>query len=182
MTPFSGWLEGVTAIHSPNFNSRPENMPINMIVIHGISLPPAKFGGSYIEQFFTNTLDCSLHPYFETVREKRVSAHFLIKRTGKIIQFVSVWDRAWHAGASSFAGQANCNDFSIGIELEGTDDIPYTSAQYRELAGLIRKLRILFPKITSNRIVGHSDIAPGRKMDPGAAFNWVLLRQNLKGP
>lgn len=146
-------------------------------MVHGISLPPGQFGSGDIEALFTNKLDPTAHPYFAEVAHLEVSAHFLIRRTGEVVQFVSADERAWHAGVSSWCGREHCNDFSIGIELEGTDDAPYEDPQYEALAALISLLRSHYPSIRSDAIVGHSDIAPGRKTDPGPAFDWQRVRQ-----
>ncbi|WP_169450045.1 1,6-anhydro-N-acetylmuramyl-L-alanine amidase AmpD [Marinobacter orientalis] len=168
---------------SPNFSPRPEGAGISLLVIHNISLPPGQFGGDAIERFFCNQLDASEHPYFETIAAMKVSSHLLILRDGSAVQFVSLLNRAWHAGRSCFEGEQECNDFSVGIELEGTDDIPYTTAQYRTLADLSWRIMAAWPEITPQRITGHSDIAPGRKTDPGPAFNWSRYRQMLNaGP
>ncbi|MCL7945292.1 1,6-anhydro-N-acetylmuramyl-L-alanine amidase AmpD [Marinobacter sp. ATCH36] len=164
---------------SPNFGPRPEGAAISLLVVHNISLPPGQFGGDAIEQFFCNQLDTSAHPYFETIAEMKVSSHLLIRRDGSPVQFVSLLDRAWHAGRSCFRGEEECNDFSIGIELEGADDIPYTSAQYRTLVNLSQLIMAAWPEIAPDRITGHSDIAPGRKTDPGPAFDWAHYRQML---
>ncbi len=171
-----GWLTPVKQVRSPNFNARPVGEVVSLLVIHNISLPPGEFGSGCVEAFFCNQLDTELHPFFNEIKDLTVSAHLLIERTGAVIQFVSFLDRAWHAGKSIFDGRENCNDFSIGIELEGTDDCPYTDAQYRQLARMSRVLKTNFPAITDTRIVGHCDIAPGRKTDPGAAFDWVRYR------
>lgn len=152
---------------------------MRLLVIHNISLPPAQFGGSFVEAFFCNQLDAQAHPYFATIASLQVSAHCLIKRSGEAVQFVSFDDRAWHAGQSCFQGVTNCNDFSIGIELEGTDDTPYTDAQYHSLVAVTRLLLRTYPRISVDCIVGHSDISPGRKTDPGAAFDWRHLRERL---
>ncbi len=160
---------------SPHCDNRLDNSAIDMIVIHNISLPPAEFGNDHIENFFCGQLDHSLHPYFETIQSLRVSSHLLIKRTGEVIQFVPFNKRAWHAGASCFQGRERCNDFSIGIELEGTDDLPYEIIQYEKLAELIKNLQNTYPGIVRERIVGHSDIAPLRKTDPGPSFDWHYL-------
>jgi AmpD protein len=168
-----GRLVGARFVASPNCDERPTDAVIDLLVVHNISLPPERFSGDAIIRFFTNTLDYSGHPYFETLREVRVSAHFLIRREGETIQFVPCNMRAWHAGASSWRGRQRCNDFSIGIELEGTDTRPYTAAQYRKLAALTGALRRRYP-ITD--VVGHADIAPDRKTDPGAAFDWRRFR------
>ena len=168
----NGWLNIAQKIPSPNFNRRPENTGVSLLVIHNISLPPGEFGGGFVQQFFQNTLDARTHPYFETIASLQVSAHLFIERDGKVTQFVSFADRAWHAGASSYDGVANCNDYSIGIELEGTDDRPYTDAQYSQLAKVTRQLLLTYPTLTPERIVGHEHIAPGRKTDPGPCFDW----------
>ena len=165
---------------SPNFNERPNGAAINMLVVHNISLPPKQFGGSYIEDFFCNQLDCSLDPYFEEIQNLQVSAHLLIKRDGELVQFVPFNQRAWHAGVSEFKGQENCNDFSIGVELEGADDVPYTEQQYEKLADVAVSLCQHYPQIKMDRIVGHCDIAPQRKTDPGPSFNWTHFKQLLK--
>lgn len=165
-------IESVQWMESPNQNERPDPCEISLLVIHGISLPPNQFGGTYIDELFTNKLDCSAHPYFEQLKSLRVSAHLLIRREGELVQFVSFDKRAWHAGLSIFQLRENCNDFSVGIELEGADDTAYTEKQYQQLAAVARCLMIAYPGITKDRIVGHSDIAPGRKTDPGSAFNW----------
>jgi AmpD protein len=168
----NGWLNGIRQIPSPNFSQRPPDAVIDLLVIHNISLPPGQFDTGCVEAFFCNQLDVSQDSYFEAIATLKVSAHFFIARSGEITQFVSIHDRAWHAGASSFAGVADCNDYSIGIELEGCDDIPYTVPQYSALVDLTRQIQNIFPPITSSRIVGHAHIAPGRKTDPGAAFEW----------
>lgn len=185
MTKYSiddaGWLESAETVRSPNFDSRPDDAVIRLIVVHGISLPPGEYGGGHIRQFFCNCLDAGAHEYFETIRELRVSAHCLIERSGKILQFVSFLDRAWHAGESRWRGETACNDFSIGIELEGCDDQPYEARQYASLAALIAALRARYPDIAADAIAGHSDIAPGRKTDPGPAFDWARLELLLAG-
>lgn len=172
----NGWLEGVRHVVSPNCDARPADAVIDLLVIHGISLPRGEFGGPHIEALFTNTLDPAAHPGFEEIRGLCVSAHVLIRRDGALIQFVPFHERAWHAGESCFENRTHCNDFSIGVELEGADDLPYEDAQYRALAGLIQTLMRHYPGITPARIAGHSDIAPGRKTDPGAHFDWPRLR------
>lgn len=164
---------------SPHHDDRPEQMPIDMIVIHNISLPPGVFGGDTIEKFFCGKLDMTSHPAFADIASLRVSAHLLIKRNGDITQFVPFHKRAWHAGESSFAGKTRCNDFSVGIELEGTDHIPFEARQYTVLASVIDALCRAYPRITLDRIVGHSDIAPSRKTDPGPAFDWNHLKGML---
>ena len=175
----SGWLGSARRMVSPNANPRPEGCVIDLLVIHNISLPPGEFGTGCVERLFCNTLDCAEHPWFERLRGLEVSAHLLIARDGACTQFVPFTQRAWHAGASMFDGRANCNDFSIGIELEGTDSLPYAEAQYRSLLHVARLLMREYPGITIGRIVGHADIAPGRKTDPGPAFDWGRMRVAL---
>jgi len=175
LDPASGWCQGVCHCPSPNFNARP-NGEISLLIIHNISLPPGQFATGKVQAFFQNRLDVTEHPYFEGIRELRVSAHFLIERDGGVTQFVSCLDRAWHAGISSFEGRETCNDFSLGIELEGTDELPFSDAQYDALITLTRQLQAAYPGITLNRICGHSDVAPGRKTDPGPAFDWTRFR------
>jgi AmpD protein len=167
-----GWIQPALHLSSPNFNQRPQNTEINLLVIHNISLPAGEFGGNYISQLFCNTLDCSQHETFADLQDLRVSSHVFIDRDGRVTQFVSLHDRAWHAGVSHFDGRDNCNDFSIGIELEGTDTTPYTIGQYHALAQLARVLMQKYPAINKDRIVGHNTIAPGRKTDPGESFDW----------
>lgn len=173
-----GVLAGATQIASPNFNARPADTEIQLIVIHNISLPPSQFGGGYIQQFFQNQLDWSVHPYFQTIEGMKVSTHLLILRTGEVIQFVNFNERSWHAGRSSYLALKECNDYSIGIELEGSDDLPFEPEQYQVLAEVVKALRQAYPKI-QNHIAGHSDIAPKRKTDPGIYFDWQLFRQLL---
>lgn len=172
------WLSGVRHCPSPNHNERPAG-EIALIVVHGISLPPGHYGGPHIEHLFCNALDPEQHPYFATVASLQVSAHVLIRREGELVQFVPFDRRAWHAGVSQWQGRANCNDFSIGIELEGTDTEPYERVQYQQLATLIRALRQRYPGLGEQGLVGHSDIAPGRKTDPGPAFDWAELQRCL---
>ncbi|NQZ20959.1 MAG: 1,6-anhydro-N-acetylmuramyl-L-alanine amidase AmpD [Colwellia sp.] len=179
MEIFGGWLVNEEKQKSPHFSLRDEEQIVHLVVVHNISLPPAQFGGGYITDFFLGKLDTKAHPYFEEIAQLKVSAHCLITREGKIIQYVSFDDKAWHAGVSSYQGQANCNDFSIGIELEGTDDIPYSTEQYQALSLLTKALQIQYPDIKNN-ITGHSDIAPQRKTDPGKAFNWQYFIDCLK--
>jgi len=167
-----GWLRNVERIDSPNFDERPEGVPIELIVIHGISLPPGEFGGPEVAHLFTNALPVDAHPYFAQLAGLRVSAHFFVRRDGQLVQFVSCLKRAWHAGVSSWRGRERCNDFSIGIELEGVDCLPYEAAQYSVCIELIRALRSAYPIFD---VAGHSDIAPGRKTDPGPAFDWSRL-------
>ena len=176
----AGWLQSVEVFRSPNFDSRPDNTPIKLVVVHGISLPPGEYGGGHIQQFFCNNLDPQLHPYFESICSMTVSAHCLIERDGNTIQFVSFADRAWHAGVSEWRGEAVCNNFSVGIELEGCDDQCYTDAQYSSLANLFTALRSAYPRISDDAITGHSNIAPGRKTDPGPAFDWAKLTEYFK--
>jgi len=175
----TGLLNDVLFIPSPNFDERPLLGLIDLLIIHGISLPPGKFGGNAIVELFTNTLDPKVDPYFADVANLKVASHLLIRRTGEIIQFVPFNKRAWHAGVSEFQGRSNCNDFSIGIELEGTDEIPYEDIQYQQLAEVTRCLMQTYPAITKERIVGHSDVAPGRKTDPGVVFDWKRLYNSL---
>jgi AmpD protein len=171
-----GYANLARQVRSPNRDARPDGTIVSLIVVHGISLPPGEFGGEGILRLFTNKLDAGGHPYFATISYLRVSAHFLIRRDGELIQFVGCRDRAWHAGVSTWKGRERCNDFSIGIELEGTDTTPYAPAQYTMLARLIRALKRACP---IEGIAGHSDIAPGRKTDPGAAFDWARLHRLL---
>ncbi len=160
-------------------DERPDPQDISVLVIHNISLPPNQFDNSYIEDFFVGKLNPTAHPFFKEIHQIRVSAHCVIKRDGEVIQFVPFNERAWHAGVSSFQGRERCNDYSIGIELEGTDDRDYTTKQYDALEQLAQAIMLAYPKITLGRIVGHNDIAPGRKTDPGSSFNWQRLRQGL---
>ncbi|MCO7188773.1 MULTISPECIES: 1,6-anhydro-N-acetylmuramyl-L-alanine amidase AmpD [unclassified Pseudoalteromonas] len=166
------WLCGALQRHSPHYNERPAACQPSLLVIHCISLPEGEYGGDHIDNLFMGTLDCQAHPSFESLRGVRVSAHCVIRRDGTVVQYVPFDKRAWHAGVSEFAGQENCNDFSIGVELEGTDTSAYTEAQYQALAKLTVWLQQRLPELTKERIVGHSDIAPGRKSDPGVAFDW----------
>jgi N-acetyl-anhydromuramoyl-L-alanine amidase len=175
-----GWLHQARRVPSPNYGPRPTTCAPELLVIHNISLPPRCYGGDCIERFFTNRLDWNEHPYFEEIRGIEVSAHLLLQRDGQLLQFVSFDERAWHAGESSFAGRNNCNDFSIGIELEGVDDDPYTDAQYAVLAAVTNVLLAHYPKMAASKVVGHSDIAPGRKTDPGPAFDWQRYRAQLQ--
>ena len=175
----AGWLRSAAVHESPNCDARPDGATIRLVVVHGISLPPGEFGGGHVPDFFCNRLDPAGHPYFAEICEMRVSAHCLIERDGGLLQFVSFDDRAWHAGESSWRGEPACNDFSIGIELEGCDDLAYEDAQYETLAALIGALRARYPAIGPDAVTGHSDIAPGRKTDPGPAFDWDKLRALL---
>ena len=177
----AGWLSGAKRIDSPNVDARPADTPISLLVIHAISLPPDQFGGDAIERLFTNTLDPAVHPYFAGIHHLRVSAHFLIRRDGELIQFVSCLQRAWHAGESAWRGRVRCNDFSIGIELEGCDTQVFTAAQYAQLHELLVRLYQTYPIAD---LVGHADIAPGRKTDPGPCFDWHRLagfRHSVQG-
>ncbi len=173
----TGTLQEARKVASCNCDSRPDDEDISLIVIHNISLPPGEFGGPYIDQLFTNQLDPDTHPYFREIHELRVSSHLLIRRDGQLIQYVPFHQRAWHAGVSEYCGRERCNDFSIGIELEGTDELPFEDIQYTQLAKIIIELRRCYPAIAKDAITGHSDIAPGRKTDPGPAFDWAYLNK-----
>ncbi len=173
-----GWWQGASHRPSPNFGPRPAGVVATLAVVHAISLPPGHWRGDAVERFFTNTLDTAAHPYFETIQHLRVSAHFFVRRSGRVLQFVSCDQRAWHAGVSSWRGRDNCNDWSIGIELEGLDGLGYDGAQYLALAHL---LRVLCSRYGVREVVGHEDIAPGRKFDPGPGFEWRRLRRALRG-
>lgn len=173
----TGWVTGIAHCASPNYNARP--CEVDLLVIHCISLPPGEFGGPYIQDLFLNQLDCQQHPYFAQLQDMQVSAHFVIDRNGEPTQFVSCDQRAWHAGQSAFGGRAGCNDFSIGIELEGTESEAYTPAQYQTLVALTQAIQLHYPAITNERITGHEDIAPGRKTDPGPSFDWQHYRKAL---
>ena len=175
----TGLLEGVRQVLSPHCDPRPAGIDVDLIVIHGISLPPGEYGGPWIERLFTGNLPRDAHPYFAQIHGMRVSSHLLIRRDGELVQFVPFGLRAWHAGVSAYEGRTACNDFSIGIELEGVDEMPYQAAQYAAAAQVIRALLAAYPRLSAARIVGHSDVAPGRKSDPGAAFDWKLLRDSL---
>jgi AmpD protein len=182
----SGLVDGVPFVGSPNCDPRPEGCGPELVVIHGISLPPGEYGGPWIEKLFTNSLPTAVHPYFATLWGMKVSAHVLIRRDGRLVQFVPFTLRAWHAGESCWRGRERCNDFSIGVELEGADDVAYEDAQYSSLAALLAALIDAYPGLRPDNIAGHSDIAPGRKTDPGPAFDWprvrALLRQRLALP
>jgi len=171
-----GIARAAAQVVSPNQDDRPAGSPISLIVVHGISLPPGRFGGDGVARLFTNTLNAAADPYYQGIAHLRVSSHFFIRRHGELVQFVACGRRAWHAGISSWRGRPACNDYSVGIELEGTDDLPYESAQYLTLARLARALRRRYP---IRDMVGHSDVAPGRKTDPGAAFDWSKLGRLL---
>jgi len=168
----SGLIHGASYVASPNCDARPDGAPIDILVIHSISLPPGRFGGRGIEQLFCNTLNPDEHPYYCEIQNLKVSTHVLIRRNGQIVQFVPLHRRAWHAGLSYCEGRSRINDFSIGIELEGADDLPFEEAQYQSLTKLTHVLRQAYPAITTDRIYGHCDIAPGRKTDPGPTFDW----------
>lgn len=175
----AGWWRGARRIVSPNQGPRPHGAAVTLAVIHSISLPPGQYGGPEVAQLFTNQLDCDAHAYFESLRGVRVSAHFLVRRDGELLQFVSCDRRAWHAGHSSWRGVEDCNDYAVGIELEGLEGDPFEAAQYLALAALLRALARRYPL---REAVGHEHVAPGRKGDPGAGFHWDRLRQALRGP
>jgi AmpD protein len=179
--PATGLLVGVRQVLSPHFDARPGGAVPELIVVHGISLPPGEFGGPWIDKLFAGDLPADAHPYFRQVTGpgRRVSAHALIRRDGLVVQYVPFGARAWHAGQSEYRGRSACNDFSIGIELEGADDVPYTDAQYASLALVVGALLVGYPTLSSERIAGHSDIAPGRKTDPGVVFDWERFRSGL---
>jgi AmpD protein len=174
-----GWLAAARRVPSPNFGERPAGGAIDLALIHSISLPPGEYGGDEIERLFTNTLDWNAHPYFEQIRGIEVSSHFVIRRDGELLQFVSCDARAWHAGRSSFRGREHCNDFSIGIELEGLEGEGFEASQYDALAALLRELRATYPL---QAVTGHEHVAPGRKQDPGPGFDWPRLSQMLHWP
>ena len=176
----TGLIVTARQVLSPHFDERPPAVQPDLLVIHGISLPPGEFAGSWIEAFFCGNLPAGAHPYFAEIAHLRVSSHLLIRRPGTLVQFVPLGSRAWHAGASSFGGRSGCNDFSIGVELEGTDDLPYDPRQYATLSALTTALCNAYPAISDDRIVGHADIAPGRKTDPGSAFDWLRYRNALR--
>lgn len=177
--PVTGVIEPARQCPSPNQDERPGKCEPQLVVVHGISLPPGQFGGESIEKLFTNCLDWDAHPYFQEIRGMQVSSHLLIRRDGAVVQFVPFTRRAWHAGASRFRGRSRCNDFSIGIELEGTDDEAYTDDQYAALIPVIRSILDAYPPISIRTIAGHCDISPGRKTDPGPAFDWPRLYDGL---
>jgi N-acetyl-anhydromuramoyl-L-alanine amidase len=176
----TGLLAGARQVLSPHCDARPAGAVPELLVVHGISLPPGEFGGPWIDRLFTGTLPPEAHPYFREIAATRVSAHALVRRDGAIVQYVPFGERAWHAGASQYRGRSGCNDFSVGVELEGADDTPYTEAQYQQLAALAAALLASYAALSEQAIVGHSDIAPGRKTDPGAAFDWPRLRGLLR--
>ena len=174
-----GWLVNERRVLSSHFDQRPEPQDISLLIIHYISLPPEQFGGGYIDDFFQGKLDPQAHPYFQEISPLRVSAHCLIERTGRITQYVNFADRAWHAGLSCFEGRDKCNDFAIGIELEGSNEQPFTDAQYAALQALTQEIMRTYPHITKECIVGHCDVSPGRKIDPGQYFDWQRYLQNI---
>ena len=176
----TGLLDEARQVASPNWDDRPDETDFDLIVVHGISLPPGEYGGPWIDALFTNSLDANAHPYFTEIQQLEVSSHLLIRRNGDIVQYVPFHKRAWHAGKSNYDNRERCNDFSIGIELEGSDEEQYENAQYEQLARIIQTLCDTYPKLNMQRIAGHCDIAPGRKTDPGPAFNWDKLYQLLK--
>jgi AmpD protein len=176
-----GWLHGARRVPSSNCDARPDGADITLVVVHGISLPPGEYGGKWIDELFCNRLDPAAHPYFREISGLRVSSHLLIRRDGEIVQYVPFSMRAWHAGESCFEGQGACNDYSIGIELEGQDTEPYTDRQYEQLAAVMQALVAAYPGLSLDRVAGHCDIAPGRKTDPGPAFDWQLLQARLDG-
>jgi AmpD protein len=171
----TGLLDEARQVDSPNYDDRPDEADIELIVVHGISLPPGQYGGPWIDALFTNSLDAGAHPYFTEIHQLEVSSHLLIRRNGEIVQYVPFHKRAWHAGKSRYGNRERCNDFSIGIELEGSDEEEYEPVQYQQLALIIQALCDTYPKLNTQRIAGHSDIAPGRKTDPGPAFDWDML-------
>jgi AmpD protein len=173
----TGLMRGARQIASPNYDSRPTGVEADLIVVHGISLPPGEFGGPWIDRLFTNTLPAELHPYFAEVGSQRVSSHLVVNRDGAVTQYVSFTERAWHAGKSIYQGREACNDFSMGVELEGTDTLAYEATQYGALAQVVAALCAAYPRLSPDRLVGHSDIAPGRKTDPGPAFDWPRARR-----
>lgn len=175
----SGLVKEARQQPSPNCDLRPDESDIELIVIHGISLPPGKFGDDYIDQLFCNKLNPDEHPYFKEISDLKVSSHLLVRRDGEVVQYVPLQKRAWHAGISTYNNRERCNDFSIGIELEGEDETPYTDIQYKVLAKLITSLIKTYPALNQQTIAGHSDIAPGRKTDPGTAFDWAYLNNLL---
>jgi AmpD protein len=173
----SGLMRGVRHLASPNYDSRPAGIEADLIVVHGISLPPGEFGGPWIDRLFTNSLPVEMHPYFAEVGSLRVSSHVVVARDGAVTQYVAFPERAWHAGKSFYQGREACNDFSVGVELEGSDTVPYEAAQYAALAEVVAALCAAYPRMSPDRLIGHSDIAPGRKTDPGPAFDWPRARR-----
>ena len=177
--PVTGLLLGTRQVLSPHFDVRPQGQAPELIIVHGISLPPGEYGGPWIDRLFCGNLPAAAHPFFTGIEGLRVSAHALVRRDGSVSQYVPFHARAWHAGVSEWRGRSACNDFSIGIELEGSDAEPYESAQYHALAGLVAALIRAYPSLSADRLVGHSDVAPGRKTDPGLSFDWTRLRTEL---
>ena len=175
-----GTLSGARWLPSPNQDARPPGATIDLVVVHGISLPPGEFGGDWVEQLFTNTLPSGAHPFFAGVAALRVSSHLYIRRDAALVQFVPFHARAWHAGASSWRYRSACNDYSVGIELEGSDDIAYAAPQYARLAAVLVALGRAYPSLAPGAVAGHSDVAPSRKSDPGPAFDWGLLRVRIE--
>ena len=178
--PETGWVVGVRRVLSPNHDERPAGSELGLIVVHGISLPPGEYGNGWIDRFFCNDLPADAHPYFATIQNLTVSSHVLIARDGTLTQYVPFDRRAWHAGKSQYCGRPACNDFSVGIELEGTDEEPYDDRQYAALADLVTALQRAYPSLADGWIAGHSDIAPGRKTDPGPAFDWRRVERDLR--
>ena len=177
----SGLIQEARQVPSPNFDDRPPRCQPELIIIHGISLPPGEFGGQWIDRLFTNCLDPTAHPYFREIAELQVSSHLLIQRDGELVQYVPLWKRAWHAGASCYKDRDQCNDFSVGIELEGVDTVAYTEEQYEVLCGTVGALQATIESLANAPIVGHEDVAPDRKTDPGPAFDWSRFRDQLAG-
>jgi N-acetyl-anhydromuramoyl-L-alanine amidase len=175
----TGLMRGAVQVPSPNCDARPPGVDAELIVVHGISLPPGEFGGPWIERLFTNSLPLDMHPYFAEIGGLKVSSHLLVARDGSLTQFVKFTDRAWHAGESRYEGRVACNDFSIGVELEGVDTTAYEAAQYDTLGEVVAALCDAYPRLSPDRIVGHSDIAPGRKTDPGPAFDWERAHRRV---
>jgi len=180
LTIAAGLLAGARTVESPNFDARPGGLVPELVVVHGISLPPGLYGGPWIDKLFLNALPADEHPYFETIQHLRVSSHVLVARDGSLTQYVPFGSRAWHAGNSYWRGRSGCNDFSVGIELEGTDEEPYDDRQYAALADLVAALQDAYPSLAEGWIAGHSDIAPGRKTDPGPAFDWRRLEREIR--
>jgi AmpD protein len=182
LDPASGLFDDARRVRSPNRDLRPPGVAIDAVILHAISLPPDSFGGDDIERLFTNCLNPDVHPFYREIAELRVSSHLLIRRDGELVQFVPCHERAWHAGASCLFGRSRCNDFSVGVELEGCDSRPFEEAQYRRLEAVLGELMTVYPGIAPERIVGHCHIAPGRKTDPGPCFDWERLQRNLGVP
>tara|TARA_B100001750_G_C15405453_1_gene544903 strand:- start:138 stop:752 length:615 start_codon:yes stop_codon:yes gene_type:complete len=178
----TGLLSSALQVPSPNQDARPQGIKPELILIHSISLPPGEFGGSAVKSLFTNSLDWTAHPYYTQIKGLLVSTHLFIPRQGQVVQFVPLNRRAWHAGKSSFQGREFCNDFSIGIELEGTDEVPYTDEQYNRLTLIVDAIFDAYPEISIRKIAGHCDVSPGRKTDPGPAFDWLRMYDGLKTP